>query len=174
MPESDTFLSAIAFFFFFNSEDNNSRDPLQRKIHAVFWSSRLCLDEWVCICLYMCSCKWVCMGLSTLFTKLHPGATQQRWRMKCDGSVHRSLNPNSICVCAKHTHTHNTHAHTHTHTHRSSLTAPVSLPSCSFLSSSLSTVSSVWLVHDGLWCLFLSLPNKVVKIQLSEQSVLPF
>ena len=117
MPESDTFLSAIAFFFFFNSEDNNSQDPLQRKIHAVFWSSRLCLDEWVCICLYMCSCKWVCMGLSTLFTKLHPGATQQRWRMKCDGSVHRSLNPNSICVRAKHTHTHNTHAHTHTHTH---------------------------------------------------------
>ena len=126
--------------------------------------------------MYMCSCKWVCMGLSTLFTKLHPGATQQRWRMKCDGSVHRSLNPNSICVRAKHTHTHNTHAHTHTHihTHRSSLTAPVSLPSCSFLSSSLSTVSSVWPVHDGLWCLFLSLPNKVVKIQLSEQSVLPF
>lgn len=35
----------------------------------------------VCVCVCMCVC------------------TQQQWRMKCDGSIHRSLNANSICLC---------------------------------------------------------------------------
>lgn len=48
-------------------------------------------ERWCSGCL-LCVCLRVCAHCDFEHT-------QQQWRMKCDGSIHRSLNANSICLC---------------------------------------------------------------------------